>query len=98
MDFDWTPEQDELRGTAREVAADAVARFGRHNDSWINGYSDDFAKEMAAARLDRADVADRARRRRPAADRAADHRRGADRRRRPDRRDVVRRPPDGAEP
>ena len=48
MDFDWTPEQDALRAQAREVAADAVARFGRHNDSWINGYSDEFAKEMAA--------------------------------------------------
>ena len=48
MDFDWTPEQQELRATARQVAADAVARFGRYNDSWINGYSDDFAKEMAA--------------------------------------------------
>ena len=48
MDFDWTPEQDELRAKAREVAADAVARFGRQNDSWINGYSDEFAKEMAA--------------------------------------------------
>jgi alkylation response protein AidB-like acyl-CoA dehydrogenase len=48
MDFDWTPEQLALRAQAREVAADAVARFGRFNDSWINGYSDDFAKEMAA--------------------------------------------------
>lgn len=48
MDFDWTPEQVTLREQAREVAADAVARFGRHNDSWINGYSSDFAKEMAA--------------------------------------------------
>ena len=48
MDFDWTPEQQALRAQAREVAADAVARFGRHNDSWINGYSDEFAKEMAA--------------------------------------------------
>ena len=48
MDFDWTPEQQELRQQAREVAADAVARFGRQNDSWINGYSHDFAKEMAA--------------------------------------------------
>ena len=48
MDFDWTPEQQALRQQAREVAADAVARFGRHNDSWINGYSNEFAKEMAA--------------------------------------------------
>jgi alkylation response protein AidB-like acyl-CoA dehydrogenase len=30
------------------VAADAVARFGRHNDSWINGFSKEFAKELAA--------------------------------------------------
>ena len=37
MDFSWTPEQLELREQARRVAADAVARFGRHNDSWING-------------------------------------------------------------
>ena len=48
MDFTWTPEQIALREQAREVAADAVARFGRHNDSWINGYSKEFAKEMAA--------------------------------------------------
>ena len=48
MDFDWTAEQNELRQQAREVAADAVARFGRSNDSWINGFSSEFAKEMAA--------------------------------------------------
>ena len=30
------------------MAADAVARFGRHNDSWINGFSKEFAKELAA--------------------------------------------------
>ena len=47
MDFTWTPEQVALRQHAREVATDAVARFGRHNDSWINGYSEAFAKEMA---------------------------------------------------
>jgi len=48
MDFSWTPEQERLRAQAREVAADAVARFGRHNDSWINGYSKEFATELAA--------------------------------------------------
>ena len=84
-----------LREQAREVAADAVARFGRHNDSWINGYSARVRQGAGGARLDRADLADRVRRRRPAADRPADHRRGADRGRRADRRDVVRRPPDG---
>ena len=48
MDFTWTPEQEALREQAREVASGAVARFGRHNDSWINGYSEEFAEEMAA--------------------------------------------------
>ena len=48
MEFAWTSEQIELRERARTVATDAVARFGRHNDSWINGYSKDFAKEMAS--------------------------------------------------
>jgi alkylation response protein AidB-like acyl-CoA dehydrogenase len=48
MDFAWTPEQIELRERARKVAAEAVARYGRHNDSWINGYSKEFAKEMGA--------------------------------------------------
>lgn len=48
MDFDWTPEQLELRAQARKVASEAVERYGRHNDSWINGFSKEFAVEMAA--------------------------------------------------
>ena len=48
MDFAWTPEQEALRAQARAVARDGVARFGRHNDSWINGFSKEFAKELAA--------------------------------------------------
>ena len=48
MDFTWTPDQLALRARARQAAHDAVARFGRHNDSWINGYSKEFAKEMSA--------------------------------------------------
>ncbi len=48
MDFAWTPEQDALRADARAVADDAVRRFGRHNDSWINGFSKEFAVEMAS--------------------------------------------------
>ena len=48
MDFSWTAEQVALREQAREVAADAVARYGRFNDSWINGFSKEFAKELAA--------------------------------------------------
>ena len=47
MDFSWTPEQLALREKAATVAADAVARFGRSNDSWINGYSKEFSKELA---------------------------------------------------
>ncbi len=48
MEFAWTADQLELRERARQIARDAVARYGRHNDSWINGYSKEFAKEMGA--------------------------------------------------
>jgi len=48
MDFSWTSEQAALRAEAARVATDAVARFGRFNDSWINGYSKEFSKELAA--------------------------------------------------
>lgn len=48
MDFTWTDEQNELRLRARQVAREAVARYGRHNDSWINGFSKEFAREMAS--------------------------------------------------
>jgi alkylation response protein AidB-like acyl-CoA dehydrogenase len=48
MDFTWTPDQIGLRQQAREVANEAVVRYGRHNDSWINGYSKEFSKELAA--------------------------------------------------
>ena len=47
MDFSWTPEQDALRETARQVAADGVTAYGRFNDSWINGYSKEFSKVLA---------------------------------------------------
>ncbi|MFM8795016.1 MAG: acyl-CoA dehydrogenase family protein [Acidimicrobiales bacterium] len=48
MDFAWTPEQEALREQARKVAAEAVARYGRHNDCWMNGYSKEFSRELAA--------------------------------------------------
>jgi alkylation response protein AidB-like acyl-CoA dehydrogenase len=48
MDFAWTPEQDALRAEAREFARDAVARYGRSNDSWINGYSKECSRELGA--------------------------------------------------
>ena len=47
LNFSLSPELEALRQRAREVAADGVARFGRHNDSWINGFSKDFAQVMA---------------------------------------------------
>ena len=47
MEFGWTADQQRLRAEAAEVAAEAV-RFGWQPDSWINGFSLTFAKEMAA--------------------------------------------------
>jgi alkylation response protein AidB-like acyl-CoA dehydrogenase len=46
MDFAWTDEQEALRCEAREVGRAAVERYGRHNDSWINGYSKEFSREL----------------------------------------------------
>ena len=48
MDFALDDDQLALQAHAREVAAGAVARYGRHNDSWINGWSKEFAKELAS--------------------------------------------------
>ncbi|MGY9073903.1 MAG: acyl-CoA dehydrogenase family protein [Acidimicrobiales bacterium] len=47
LDFRLSPELEDLQNRARQVAAAGVARFGRHNDSWINGYSKEFAKIMS---------------------------------------------------
>ncbi len=47
MEFTLSPELQALQARAREVAAEGVANFGRFNDSWINGFSKDFAKRMA---------------------------------------------------
>jgi alkylation response protein AidB-like acyl-CoA dehydrogenase len=49
MDFAWSNEQVLLRKQARELAADAVARYGRSNDSWMNGYSKEFSRELGKA-------------------------------------------------
>ena len=48
MDFAWTPEQLAFRDEARAVARDAVARYGRHNDAWMNGFSKEFSRELGA--------------------------------------------------
>ena len=47
MNFEWTPELLALRERARAVAMDGVAKYGRHNDSWMNGYSKEFSKQLA---------------------------------------------------
>ena len=47
MDFAWTSEQVALREKARAVAKDAVNKYGRFNDTWMNGYSREFSIELA---------------------------------------------------
>ncbi len=47
LSFQLSSEHEALRARAREVAAAGVAEHGRHNDSWINGYSKAFARTMA---------------------------------------------------
>ncbi len=46
MDFDWSPALRALRAEAEEVADQAVASYGRHDDAWINGYSREFSREL----------------------------------------------------
>jgi len=47
LEFSFTPEQETLRDKARAVANKGVEEFGRFNDSWINGFSKEFAQIMA---------------------------------------------------
>ncbi|MFV0524502.1 MAG: acyl-CoA dehydrogenase family protein [Acidimicrobiales bacterium] len=47
LDFELSPELEDLRQRARTVATDGVARYGRFNDSWINGFSKEFARIMS---------------------------------------------------
>jgi alkylation response protein AidB-like acyl-CoA dehydrogenase len=48
LDFTMRPEWEELRTRARAVAAQGVAEYGMWHDSWINGYSKEFATVLAA--------------------------------------------------
>ena len=48
LDFALDPQLTDLRDRARRVAAEGVEAFGRHNDSWINGFSKGFAQRIAA--------------------------------------------------
>ena len=47
LEFTFTAEQQQLREQAREVAHKGVEKHGRFNDSWINGFSKEFAQTMA---------------------------------------------------
>jgi alkylation response protein AidB-like acyl-CoA dehydrogenase len=47
MDFAWSAEHVALRARARNVANAAVKKYGRFNDTWMNGYSKDFSEELA---------------------------------------------------
>jgi len=48
MEMSWPAELEALREEADAFAADAVARFGRHDDAWINGYSRELSRELGA--------------------------------------------------
>ena len=48
LNFALDPDLETLRARAHKVAAEGIAAFGRHNDSWINGFSKEFAQVMAA--------------------------------------------------
>lgn len=47
MDFAWTDEEAALRVTAREVAQAGAQKYGSTPDSWMTGFSRDFARELA---------------------------------------------------
>ena len=42
-----TPEWEKLRERARHVGRDGSKKYGRMNDSWINGYSKEFSRILA---------------------------------------------------
>ena len=48
LDFRLSTELEALRERAAAVAAEGVAEYGSHTDSWINGYSKEFSKRLAA--------------------------------------------------
>jgi alkylation response protein AidB-like acyl-CoA dehydrogenase len=48
MEFALPPELAALQAQAEAVALAAVARYGAHGDSWINGYSREFSRELGA--------------------------------------------------
>ncbi|MCB0973369.1 MAG: acyl-CoA dehydrogenase family protein [Actinobacteria bacterium] len=47
ISFALNPDLAELADRAARVARDGVAEFGRFSDSWMNGYSRPFARQLA---------------------------------------------------
>ena len=48
LDFTMRPEWEDLRARARQIANDGVAAYGMFHDSWVNGYSKEFSRVLAA--------------------------------------------------
>jgi alkylation response protein AidB-like acyl-CoA dehydrogenase len=48
VDFDWSSELQALRAEAAAVATAAIADHGHYDDSWINGFSRAFSRELGA--------------------------------------------------
>lgn len=48
LDFSMPPEWEDLRQRARAIAEAGAAEYGRVHDSWVNGYSKEFSKVLAA--------------------------------------------------
>ena len=48
LDFELRPEWVRLRERARVVAERGAADYGKWHDSWINGYSREFSRVLAA--------------------------------------------------
>lgn len=46
LQFRLTPELQALQERARQVAADGVTKHGVHYDSWVNGFSREFAQTL----------------------------------------------------
>ena len=47
IDFSLPPDVAALQAEAVAFAADAVDRYGVHDDAWINGHSRELSRELA---------------------------------------------------
>lgn len=48
MDLDWNEDERKLSKKARGVALEGVRRYGAHTDSWMNGFSKPFSRQLGA--------------------------------------------------